>query len=64
MNSQPVVKQVSYNVFDVFFGDFGWENWSRVRVDKRLNRVFILKGKQLPNRIYKEVSSTLLFPKH
>lgn len=55
-----IIKRVNRNVFDIFFGNSGWDDWSRVRIDKRVNRVFHVKGKSLPNDLFKKLNSLLL----
>lgn len=53
-----VVIRKANNVFDIFFGGDGWENWSRFKL--KGTSLEYIKGIKLPHPIYKYVLSTIL----
>ena len=57
-----VIKQLNGNVYDVFYGDKGWDDWARFEV--RENRLHVVTcEKQLPPNIMAEVRAKLTKPR-
>jgi hypothetical protein len=44
-----VVKHITGNLFDIFFG-IGWENWGRFQLEN--NKLTQIKGKEIPKNIF------------
>lgn len=58
MNAEILIKQRSNNMFDVFFGKEGWDDWACFRRER--NRVLLVKGSPVPNFIYSAISKQIL----
>lgn len=52
-----LIKQVSKNMYDIFVGN-GWENWTRLVVDKR--RLLLKGGQPLDKHLYKKLYEVLV----
>lgn len=58
-----LIKRAGPYIVDVFYGDEGWEDWARFRVqDNRLHVVTC--PKQLPPHVMNELKAKLIKPKY
>lgn len=55
-----VIKKLSNNVFDVFFGEKGWDDHARFEVTKDRRLHPLICPQQLPQSAMQEVRSRLL----
>jgi hypothetical protein len=51
--SNLVIKKRTNNLFDVFFGGEGWEDWACFKKEK--GRLLLVKGSPVPNSVYTEI---------
>lgn len=53
-----IIKQLDNVTFDVFYGDKGWDDWARFKVEN--NRLHVVNcPKQLPVHVMNEVRNRL-----
>ena len=53
-----IIKQLDNVIFDVFYGDKGWDDWARFKVEN--NRLHVVNcPKQLPPNVMNEIRAKL-----
>lgn len=57
-NNNIVIKSRGGNLYDVFFGREGWDNWACFQ--KQRNRLLLVKGTPVPNSLYTEITKQIL----
>jgi hypothetical protein len=58
MSNNLIVKSRGGNMFDVFFGREGWEDWACFL--RQRNRLLLIKGSPVPNAVYTAISQQIL----
>jgi len=53
-----IIKARTNNLFDVFFGKEGWNDWACFKRER--NRLLLIKGSPVPNALYAEISQQLI----
>ena len=53
-----VIKSRGGNMFDVFFGKTGWDDWACFL--RQRGRLLLVKGSPVPNSVYSEISKAIL----
>jgi hypothetical protein len=56
--SNLLIKSRGGNMFDVFFGRDGWDDWACFL--RQRNRLLLVKGSPVPNNIYTQISQQIL----
>jgi hypothetical protein len=63
MNTSIVIKKLSANTFDVFYGETGWDDWARFEiVNNRLHP--IICKKQLPQNVMNYLRTKIKKPNY
>jgi len=53
-----VIKSRGGNMFDVFFGRTGWDDWACFL--RQRGRLLLVKGSPVPNSVYSEISKEIM----
>lgn len=53
-----IIKSRGGNMFDVFFGKTGWDDWACFL--RQRGRLLLVKGSPVPNAIYAEISKEIM----
>jgi len=53
-----IVKHRGNNVYDVFFGDKGWNEWACFQRDR--GQLTLINGSRVPSRVYRDLFKSIL----
>lgn len=56
--NKMIIKSRGGNMFDVFFGKTGWDDWACFL--RQRGRLLLVKGSPVPNAIYAEISKEIM----
>jgi hypothetical protein len=53
-----LIKSRGENMYDVFYGEKGWNQWALFRRDR--NRLMLVKGSSVPTSVYAEACKSII----